>query len=420
LQLTEHNIILPNNPLYKECDSLCFKSKNLYNRCISEINRAYKINNENIVFDLYHKIKNFKEYKELPAKVSCLIVKAVQNNYKSYFKTLSNYKTNPSKYNGYPKPPTLLKFEEGRYFIPYTKQALSKRIFYKTGKVKLSQCNIETKTSIKNWDQINQVQIIPKNGYYVIEVIYTIGDTELLLDNNKYLSIDLGLNNLATITSNIKEVIPIVINGRPLKSINQFYNKEKAKLSSELEICNRKKKSKKLNKLTLKRKNKIDNYLHKSSKEIVKHALKNNINTIIIGKNDNWKDNINIGKVNNQNFAIIPHSRFIWMIQYKCEKAGLNIIIREESYTSKASFIDNDFIPTYKPSKSNDSETFVSPDHQFSGKRIKRGLYKSSNGTLINADVNGSYNIMKKVIPNAFADGIEGVEVHPKVLNFNL
>jgi hypothetical protein len=216
------------------------------------------------------------------------------------------------------------------------------------------------------------------------------------------------LNNLAAITSNIKSVKPIVFNGRPLKSINQYYNKKKAKLQSILETRNKKNTSKKLRKLELDRKNKMDYQLHKTSKEIVTHCKSNSLNTIVIGKNKEWKTEINIGKRNNQAFTNIPHSRFIQLIKYKCEKQGINVIEQEESYTSKASFIDHDFIPVFKKNQKNEIK--------FSGNRIKRGLYKSLNGNLINADVNGSYNILRKAIPNAFADGIEGVGVHPKVI----
>ena len=159
----------------------------------------------------------------------------------------------------------------------------------------------------------------------------------------------------------------------------------------------------------------METYLHKASKEIVKLAKNNNINTIIVGKNEQWKQNINIGKVNNQKFVSIPHSRFIEMIQYKCEKEGLNFKINEESYTSKASFLDLDEIPTYN---SKNKETY-----NFSGYRKYRGLYKSKiTGKQINADVNGSYNIIRKAIPNVFKnDGIEGVGVHPiiKQISFN-
>ena len=155
--------------------------------------------------------------------------------------------------------------------------------------------------------------------------------------------------------------------------------------------------------------NKVKNYLHKTSKYIVNHLVSNNINTLIIGNNKNWKQDTNIGKVNNQNFINIPHSTLINMLSYKCEMLGINVIVSNESYTSKCSFLDNEKICKHS---------------NYLGKRIKRGLFKSSKGYLINADVNGSLNILRKVVPNAFVDiikskGIEGFVVNPVIINVN-
>jgi len=256
------------------------------------------------------------------------------------------------------------------------------------------------------------VRIVPKIGYYVIEVVYTINDINKLENNNKYISIDLGVNNLATLTSNDINFKPLIINGKPLKSMNQYYNKKRAEICSVLETRNKNKKSKKLNNLTLKRKNKVDNYLHKSSKKIIEILKEKEINTLIIGKNDNWKQEVDMIKKNNQNFVSIPHSRFIEMLKYKCEKSGLNIVIIEESYTSKASFLNLDFIPVYKKG---DNTKYI-----FSGYRENRGNYKiKSSNKRINADVNGSYNILRKAVPNAFADGIEGLGVVPSIINID-
>jgi putative transposase len=344
-------------------------------------------------------MKDTEQYKALPAKVSSTVLLMVQKNFKSYFKANSDYYKTPSKYKGKPKLPKYLNTTNGKFFVSYTNQAISKKVFKKTNKIKLSGNNIEFKTKITDFNQINCIRIIPKLGYNVIEVVYTISDVTKLENNDKYCSIDLGVNNLATIGSNT--ITPFIINGKPLKSINQYYNKKYAYYKSILEKRNNKKTSNYLHKLNLKRKNKIDNYLHKGSKEIVNICKINNINTLVIGKNDGWKQDINIGKQNNQNFVNIPHSRFIDMLNYKCEREGINVILQEESYTSKCSFLDDESIKKHDVYK---------------GSRIKRGLFKSAKGTLINADLNGSYNILKKAIPNAFANGIEGVGVHPKVI----
>ena len=410
MQLVEQHIIKDNDKYYKECDDLCFKSKNLYNCCLYVIRQAWIHNKENVLNKLHYLMKNTPEYKVLPAKVSSTVLLMVHQNFKSFFKALECYKKFPHLFKSTPKLPYYLDKIDGRFVTSYTNQAISKKIFKQSNKIKLSQSNIDFKTKITDFSVIDCVRIVPKTGHYVIELVYTIEDTPILKDNNKYMAIDLGVSNLATLTSNVKEFKPVIINGRPLKSINQFYNKERAEISSTLEIRNNKKKSKKLNRLTLKRKNKIDNYLHKSSKTIINLLKENEINTLIIGKNDNWKQNVDLSKKNNQNFVSLPHSRFIDMLRYKCERSGINIIINEESYTSKASFLNLDFIPTYKK---NNTEL-----HEFSGYRECRGVYKIKGKKVrINADVNGSYNILRKAVPNIFVDGIEGFGVIPVIFN---
>lgn len=183
---------------------------------------------------------------------------------------------------------------------------------------------------------------------------------------------------------------PFIVNGKPLKSINQFYNKRKANLQSKLK--NNAKNSKRISSLSLKRNNKINDYLHKSTTFIVNYLVSNNIANLIVGHNKEWKQDINIGKKNNQNFVSIPHSRFKELLKYKCELEGITYIETEESYTSKCSFLDNEEICKHE---------------SYKGKRVKRGLFKSNDGTLINADVNGSLNILKKVVGNFNYDPIE-------------
>lgn len=422
MQLTERHIINNSHSLYKECDELCFKSKNLYNYALylikQEINKTIEEKEkglrENIHYLNYYDINKIMiqtqqpDYVALPRKVSNQTLMALDRNWKSFFKSIRDYKKNSSKYYNTPKPPKYLHKICGRFPATYEKAAISKT-YLKNNIISLSGTNIKLKTKQTN---INQVRIVPLLDQYVIEVIYTKEDVIKLSDNQKYLSIDLGINNLATITTNIKKIKPLIINGKPLKSINQYYNKHNSELKSILEKRNKKKQSKQLNKLTIKRNNKINDYLHKASRHIVSLAKEKEINTIIIGKNENWKQNSNIGKKNNQNFVNIPHSRFISMIRYKSEKEGINIILQEESYTSKASFFNLDEIPTYKKS--------LEEKYSFSGYRVKRGLYKlKDDKRTINADVNGSYNILRKAIPNAFADGIEGFAVIPEIIKIS-
>ena len=223
------------------------------------------------------------------------------------------------------------------------------------------------------------MRILPRNNHHIVEVVYKVEDKENKIDNNRYASVDLGVNNLMTVSSNVMK--PIIINGKPLKSINQYWNKEKARLQSLLK--DNKRTSKRIQSITNKRNNKIKDYLHKSSRYLVNLLVSNNISTLIVGYNEEWKENINLGKKNNQSFVNIPFYTLIKQLEYKCKLEGINFVLTEESYTSKCSFLDNEKVCKHE---------------NYLGKRIKRGLFKSKEGKLINADLNGSLNILKKVV----------------------
>ena len=375
MQLVEQHIIKKNDDRYKILDEVCFKSKNLYNAALYEI-RQHFFNTKQFLnwfsVDKMFKEKKQDDYYSLPCKVSQQTLKLLNQNFKSFFSLLK--KKNYTKKKSIPK---YLDKVKGRFVAIYTNQAISKKELRK-GIIQLSGTDFKIKTKVDG-NSINQVRIVPKNSYYKVEVIYEVEEIEELEDNEKYAAIDLGVNNLATVSFNDSK--PFIINGKPLKSINQFYNKRKAELQSKL--SGNRKTTNKINSITRKRNNKIKNYLHKASRCIVNHLVSNNVNTLIIGKNDNWKQETNIGKKNNQNFVSIPHSQFLEMVSYKCKLVGKAVMMTEESYTSKCSFIDNEEMKHHE---------------EYKGKRIKRGLFRTNEGKLINADLNGSLNIMRKVI----------------------
>ena len=398
MQLVEKHIIKKGHLFYTSLDDLCFKSKNLYNATLYAI-RQYLFETTKYLnyYSLQPQFQNYNnpDYRALPANVSQQVMKLVNQNFKSFFSALKSYHQNPEKFKAAPQLPKYLHKTKGRFVTVFTQRVIS-RLVDKTGYLTLTGIeNVKIKTSL-HYNQIQQVRIVPKNNYYVVEIIYKVNELELKKDNGRYCGVDLGVNNLAAISSNV--VKPFIINGKPIKSINHYYNKQKAKFQSLLPkdqyYSNR------LYKLELKRKNLIDNYLHKASRLLVNHLVSNQINTLIIGHNKEWKQDINNGKVNNQNFVQIPFNRFIQMLQYKCKFEGINVVITEESYTSKSSFLDNDYLPVYKQGNTQ--------EYKFSGRRVKRGLYKTSNGSVINADINGSLNIMRKVIPNVIiTNGIQ-------------
>lgn len=375
MQLVEQHIIKKNDERHKILDEVCFKSKNLYNAALYEI-RQHFFNTKQFLnwfsIDKMFKEKKQDDYYSLPCKVSQQTLKLLNQNFKSFFSLLK--KKNYTKKKSIPK---YLDKSKGRFVAVYTNQAISKKEL-RNGIIQLSGTYFKIKTKVDG-NSINQVRIVPKNSYYKVDVIYEVEEIEELEDNEKYAAIDLGVNNLATVSFNDSK--PFIINGKPLKSINQFYNKRKAELQSKL--SGNRKSTNKINSIARKRNNKIKNYLHKASRCIVNHLVSNNVNTLIIGKNDNWKQETNIGKKNNQNFVSIPHSQFVEMISYKCKLVGIAVMMTEESYTSKCSFIDDEELKHHE---------------EYKGKRIKRGLFRTNEGKLINADLNGSLNIMRKVI----------------------
>jgi IS605 OrfB family transposase len=268
------------------------------------------------------------------------------------------------------------------------------------------------KTRIRN--KIHQVRIKPLGLGYKLEIVYEKETHDFELNKSRSVGIDLGVRNIVTIVNNIG-LKPIIVKGGVVKSINQFYNKERSRLISIKDKQNIKFWTRKLRKLDVIRNNKLDACFHKISKRLIEYCVKNDVGTIVIGLNEKWKQNVNMGKRNNQNFVQIPFFSFIDKIKYKAYFKGIKVTLIRESYTSKCSFLDNEEIRKHK---------------KYMGKRIKKdsnekifrsnsgGLFMSSNGTIINSDVNGAPNILKQGIPNAFADGIEDVELHPRSLNW--
>lgn len=374
--------IAPNSKLLND---LAFKSKNLYN-CATFIMRQNFIHNKKIIsysdMDKILKRDYPNDYRSLPAQTSQQILKLVEKNWKSFFKANKAYKHNSSKFTGRPKLPKYKHKTKGKNVIIFTNQQCK----IKNGKIVFPKMTgiepLQTNTT-----QIQQVRIIPKFKHFIIEVVYLKEVIEHNLDSKNVIGIDLGLNNLATLVSNQPDINPMLINGRPLKSINQFFNKEKAKLMS---FIGDKGSSNRIAALSNKRTNKISDYLHKASKVIIDYAIETNSGVLIVGENKGWKNKIEIGKKNNQNFVSIPFDNFKSMIEYKAEENGIKVIFTEESYTSKASNLDNDFLPVFKKDQK----------HIFTGKRIKRGLYRWSKG-LLNADLNGALGIIRKVVPES-------------------
>ena len=368
LQLTQQIIITQKHKYYAGLDYLCLLAKNLYNVALYNIRQQYFKDKTYINYNVLDKLLSSNiDYKAIPYRQSAQqILRSVDKTYNSFFKGIKSDKNKGKKV----RLPRYKDKEKGRYVLVYTNQCFK----HKDNIIKLKGIDGVWYEFYTGKANLQQVRLIPKGNHIVVEIIYNV-EYELKEDNKRYASIDLGLNNIVALSSNVCN--SILYNGRPLKSINRYYNKHKAELQSKL--GSNKYTSKRINRLTFRRNNKIKDYMHKLSSAIIQYMEANTLNTLIVGKNDGWKTNICIGRVNNQNFVSIPYNMLIQMLEYKCKLAGINVVIVNEAYTSKCSFLDEETIQKHDTYK---------------GKRVKRGLFISSKGIKINADINGSLNIM--------------------------
>lgn len=387
MNLTEKDIIYSTDERFTVIKELCHLSKNLYNASLFDVRQHYFETKTYRTWQsqkpIFTKTKN-PDYYALQSNVAGEVLMQVGRQFIGFFKNKSNKKKRIPRYkdkNGYnvvtfPKITISRKidFDEDKQLYTYT---LCKRSY--NLKIQSTKSNVKMVKFV--YDESNDLIKCFKT--------YEVEEPKLKKDNSRYFSIDPGLNNIVSIYNNIG-IRPLLYNGRPIKSINQYYNKTNAKLRSELPKNVRT--SRRLKRLSFKRSNKIDYEMHKISTHIINEAVRNNISKIFIGNNVGWKNEINIGKRNNQNFVNIPHTTLFNQLLYKGLLKGIEVIFTEESYTSKASFFDKDELPIYAKSD----------NHKFSGKRIKRGLYKDGKGNIWNADLNGAANIMRKCSDKAY------------------
>jgi len=406
MQLVEQHVIKCNDSRFAVIDAAAFKSKNLYNAGNYEVRQSYIHHGEYLNYnEVQRRMQLHEAYKALPAKVSQQVLMQLHHDWASFFKACEAYNLDPSKFTGRPKLPKYKHKTEGRNILVYTLQAIrggQSKQGLKRGIIRPSQLPIEVQTKQKD---IDQVRIVPRKGFYVVEVVYEKEVKQADVNPAYYAGIDIGMNNLVALTSNKPHFKSIIVNGRPVKSINHFYNKRKAELQQQLGHTGT---TKRMERMTNTRNWRINQYMHTVSRRIIDLLVKEGISTLVIGKNDAWKQEANMGKRNNQHFVQIPHARFIAMLTYKAELVGITVEVTEESYTSKASLLDLDPLPVHDSNNGDEK-------HTFSGKRIKRGLYRASDGRKLNADINGSGNIIRKVAPDAFSK-VEGVEDGKAVL----
>ena len=393
MRQVERHWIKEGHYLYSICDDLTFKAKNLYNAGLYQIRQSIFERNKcqeeekPSVLSWTELVSQFRKEKQgdmlaLPSKVSTNVLKALGSSINTYYQLLKCfYDQSNSSVNSRPRLPRYLHKTEGRYVVEFTNQTFSKKRGL-NGELILcpKDFSLVIPTKVKT---PKCVRIIPKLKAFVIEVIYEV-EASPLKHTGTYAAIDLGVDNLASVTFS-DGVDPLLIKGSKLKSINQGYNRLIAKAKSKLPA--NQKTSQGIHRLWRNRELKLQSELHKVTSFLSLYFDEMSIEKVFIGKNQGWKQEVALGKRINQSFTQIPFTTFISQLTYKCLTRGIEVVEQEESYTSKASFVDQDEIPTYGESDKKPA---------FSGKRVSRGLYRTKNGFLLNADVNGSYNILVK------------------------
>ncbi len=384
----------------EELSNLCHLSKNLYNEANYVIRQEFFETGEWIRYnELANTMKYSENYQQLPAQTAQQTLRLLDRNWKGFFNAMKEWKQHPERFQGRPSPPSY-KNKAGEFVLIFTTQqahlwdgllALPRMIQEVIGK-------IETRLDGEK-HSLREARIVPKPVGYSLQVVYEKEINVPDRNNDRVAGIDLGVRNLVTVANNIG-VKPIAVKGGAAKSINQYYNKERARLKSIYDRQNIRD-GQAFKQLRQKYEHKMHDYLHKVSRRIVEHLAEHDIGTLVIGQNKNWKQKVNIGRRNNQSFVGIPFYRLIHMLRYKAEEQGISVVMQEESHTSVCSFFDNE------PVEHHD---------EYTGKR-KRGLFRTAGGYVVNADVNGALNIIRKAVPNAFPsgeeDGIEDAVGHP-------
>ena len=375
---TEQTIIRKSNPLYRKLDELSFKAKNIYNICLYEQRQIFfeykKFINYN---DIYHIVKDSEDYKKIPNALGQQVIRQVTTNCNSFIRSTKSYYKNPEAFTAKPKLPKYKDKTKGRFPVTFTNQQC--RI--KEGKIHFHKI-MEGFTLKTNLLELQQVQIVPRNNTYIINVT---GIKELSIPDSSeavfIAGIDIGIDNFATITVWNNTTKPLIINGKGLKSYNKYFNKKLAQLKSEAITKNSLHSTKRILSLHQKRNNFMHNFMHQASKKTVDFLVENNVKYLVIGKNKDWKQNSKLSKKVNQTFMQIPYTKYIDLLTYKAQEQRIIVYHTEESYTSGTSFLDNEQ-PTV--------------DFYNKSRRKHRGLFISNTGTKVNADVNASYQIAKK------------------------
>ena len=376
---------------YKTIKELCHIAKNLANEAIYNVRQYYFSEGEFLKYEKnYTLLKNSPNYKALNSNMAQQILKEVDGSFKSFFGLLKLAKQGKYAFKDCRLPHYLPKDGYTTLVIGFVRLKENKLILPFSNSFKKTHKAVEiTIPPILLDKKVKEIRIIPKAKarFFEIQYIYEAECVQRNLNTNNALALDLGINNLVTaVSSNGRSFI---IDGRKLKSINQWFNKENARLQSIKDKQHYGKKSTNRQKAIARdRNNKVNDYMNKAARKVINYCIANDIGALVVGYNETFQQSSHIGKRNNQNFVNIPYGQLRSKLEYLCRLNGIIFVKQEESYTSKSSFWDRDDIPVYNADNPG--------EYQFSGKRVHRGQYKTASGKTINADVNGALNIMRK------------------------
>ena len=380
-----------NKEEYLSLKELSHIAKNLSNEAIYNVRQYYFNEGEYLNYEKsYALLKDSDNYKMLNSNMAQQILKEVDGSFKAFFGLLKLAKKGKYNFKDIKLPHYLKKDSFTTLVIGFVRIKDSVLIvpYSNAYKKKHNSISIKMPPILKD-QKIKEIRIIPKSNarFFEVQYIYEVKEVQSNLNKNKALAIDFGINNLCTCVTNTGE--SFIIDGKRLKSINQWFNKRNAYLQSIKDKQDIKVKyTKRQNSNLRDRNNKVNDYMNKTARKIIDYCLDNDIGTIVVGYNETFQKDVKLGKRNNQTFLNIPYGKLRDKFEYQCKLHDINFVKQEESYTSKASFFDKDVMPIY-----NDDNP---KEYKFSGKRIKRGLYQTKDGKLLNADVNGALNILNK------------------------
>ncbi len=412
MRRVEQHVIEKTHPHFSAIDELALASKNLWNLANYHVRQSFifqhtYLNNTAI----FHQVKQTEAYKALPAKVANQVLLQLHGAWTAFFEAMEEYREHPQRFLGRPGLPKYLHKTHGRNLLVFELGSIWKANLAHR-EIAVSQLGWLVETKQKP-GSVQQVRLVPKADHYVVEVVYQAEEQPACgLDPELFLALDPGVNVLAALTSNKPGFTPRLVSGGPVKAVNQLYNKQREHVQKQLAKGKEPRfTSHRLDRITTKRNRRMMHSLHTASRRIIELLVAEGIGTLVLGKNAFWKQQVELGKKHNQEFVQIPHAKFLEMLTYKAEALGIRVILTEESYTSKASFLDLDELPTYDPTQGVDQEEKPC----FSGRRDGR-WYRVKGRTPIHSDVNGSFNIGRKVFPTAFGPGIEATAVRPRRL----